>query len=194
MELLKEWNIDSDLLCDPVFSKKIKNHTKKRVVAVQLRDYMTLTEDFIDILAQKTVTEFKNYDVNIYSLQDTMDLEVCKKFERAINLLDPNIKTCVYKSLTDEQIIKGISEAEFLIAMRFHAIIIGILARCKTLCINYDIKVERIAAEFNLPLIEMNRNIENQFEELKKINIDNINDLTKEHNINWSSFDGLLNK
>ena len=39
--------------------------------------------------------------------------------------------------------------------MRFHACLIGIKAGIRTIPINYDIKVETLAKEFDLNLIEM---------------------------------------
>ena len=51
--------------------------------------------------------------------------------------------------------------------MRFHANIVGIKSGVKTLAINYDIKVKKLADEYNLPLIELNqRDFSKEFEKL----------------------------
>lgn len=192
-ELLKIWGINSELLCDPVFSKTIKETQKTNSIAVQLRGFKNLNEDFIDRLAQRVVQEFSGYDINIYSFQDTIDLPACRSFEKAVRLLNPNIITTVYSGLTDEQIINGIASSKYLIAMRFHAIIIGLISNVKTLCINYDIKVKKIASEFKLPLIDLNTNFENQFEELKDINLNEINTKVCNKEFDWSGFDNLIN-
>ena len=56
---------------------------------------------------------------------------------------------------------------EYLIAMRFHANVVGIKAGVKTLAINYDPKVERLAKEYNLPIINLNdSNFTEQFNRL----------------------------
>ena len=66
-ELLKSWGIQSDLLCDPVFSKDISSIKETNAVAVQLRGFNGVNEDFIDRLAQKIVHEFPSMNINVYS-------------------------------------------------------------------------------------------------------------------------------
>ena len=51
--------------------------------------------------------------------------------------------------------------------MRFHSIIISLLAKSKILAINYDIKVEKLSNEFNLPMIDLKNNFGNEFSILK---------------------------
>ena len=80
-ELLKSWGIESELLCDPIFSTKIQDDIEKEEkVAIQLRDFKTMNEDFIDRLAQKVSQEFSDKHIEIYSFQDAIDLEVWSKF------------------------------------------------------------------------------------------------------------------
>ena len=67
-ELLKQWGIDSELLCDPIFSTKIDETEKNNTIAIQLRNFHTMNEDFIDRLAQKVCLEFSDKKVEIYSL------------------------------------------------------------------------------------------------------------------------------
>ena len=52
--------------------------------------------------------------------------------------------------------------------MRFHANVVAIKSGVKALAINYDIKVKKLADEYNLPLIELNqRNFAKEFEQLQ---------------------------
>lgn len=192
-ELLKSWGIDSDLLCDPIFSTEIPPVEKNNTVAVQLRSCKLLTEDFIDRLAQKVSQEFADKQIQIYSFQDTLDLEVCKRFEKALNMLNPDIKTKIFSNMTDEQIVQSIAGCEYLIAMRFHAIIIGLLAQVKTLGINYDIKIEKITSEFNLPLLSMQKAFKNQFSRLKQQDLNEIKSKIELKTFDWSGFEKVLN-
>ncbi|MDE6138917.1 MAG: polysaccharide pyruvyl transferase family protein, partial [Candidatus Gastranaerophilales bacterium] len=86
----------------------------------------------------------------------------------------------------------NLAQAEYLVAMRFHAIIIGLLAGVKTLGINYDIKIEKIAAEFNLPLINMQKDFNNQFQDLKHQDLNKIKSKLESKNFNWSGFENTL--
>jgi polysaccharide pyruvyl transferase CsaB len=193
-ELLKEWGINSDLLCDPVFSTKIPEVKKEPTVAVQLRDFKTMNEDFIDRLAAQVAKRYSDKKIEIFSFQDEIDFKICKNFEKALNLLNPDIKTSVYSNLTDEEIIEKISKSEYLIAMRFHAIIIGLISSVKTLAINYDIKVKKLATEFELPLIELHKEFKNHFEELEKMDIIKNQAKVNLKNFNWSGFEKVINE
>ncbi len=193
LELLKSWGIKADLLCDPIFSTQIPHYKKTNTVAVQLRDFQTMNEDFIDRLAQKISKEFSDKDIEIYSFQDAIDLEVCQKFEKAVNMLNPSIKTTLYSNLTNSEIINNLAKAEYLVGMRFHAIIIGLLAKCKILAINYDIKVEKLAKEFDLPIIDLKREFNNQFAELKNQNTKITSTKVQSKQFDWSGFNSAIN-
>lgn len=194
LQLLKKWGIEADLVCDPIFSTTIEPVEKENTVAVQLRDFRTMNEDFIDRLAQKISKEFPNKNIEIFSFQDSIDLDVCKKFEKAINMLNPDIKTTLYTNLTNDEIISKLSKAKYLVVMRFHAIIVGLLAKSKILAINYDIKVEKIAKEFNLPLIDLKKEFSNQFEILKNENIEEISAKVCTKTFDWSGFNRIINQ
>ena len=192
-ELLKSWGVDAELLCDPIFSTKIDSDIEKEnKVAIQLRDFKTMNEDFIDRLAQKVATELSDKEIEIYSFQDSIDLEICKRFEKSLRLLKPEMKINLYSGLTDEEIVQHISKAQYLIAMRFHAIIIGLLANVKTLSINYDIKIEKISTEFNLPIIELQKEFSNQFEMLKTQDLTEIQAKVSLKRFNWHGFEQAI--
>ncbi len=193
-ELLKNWGINADLLCDPIFSSDIPDIEKEDIVAVQLRNCKYMNEDFIDRLAQKIAKEFSDKNIEIYSFQDEIDIEVCKKFEKALNLLNDKIKTTIYSNLTDEEIIAGITRAKYLIAMRFHAIIVALLSATKTLAINYDIKIEKIATEFELPIIDLKSEFQNQFKELKDIDTYKLAAAVQTKKFDWRGFEKVINE
>lgn len=192
-ELLKKWGVNSELLCDPIFSTMIPEVQKEKRVAVQLRTCATMNEDFIDRLAQSVVTSFPDYMIDIYSFQDTLDLEVCKKFERAVRLLNSDIRTTLFSGLTDEQTVSNIAKSEFMVAMRFHALIVGLLAEVKVLGINYDIKVEKLAKEFGFPLIGLKKSFEKEFTLQKNLDMQTISNLVKNKNFDWSTFERVIN-
>lgn len=183
--LLSSWGIKSDLVCDPVFSTQIQNTDKDGSVTIQLRDFKTMTEDFIDRLALKVSQEFKGKEIKIIPFQQNIDLDVCKKFERALKMLEVENKIMLLENLTDEEIITNIAKSEYLIAMRFHAIIIGILSRVKTLGINYDIKVEKLCNEYSLPYIELDKDFKNEFKELNNLDMQD-KEIAK---FDWTGFD-----
>ena len=165
-ELLKSWKIDSELVQDPIFKLDLPVKNKKGTVGVQLRNFPTLTGDFMKALADEIVKRFSDKKVEVISLQDSLDLSVCEDFARMLKKkgLD-NVE--VLSGLSINDVFDRISDLEYLIGMRFHANIVGIKSGVKTLAINYDIKVKKLADEYNLPLIELNqRDFSKEFEKL----------------------------
>ena len=73
---------------------------------------------------------------------------------------------------------------EAIIAMRYHACLVAIKAGVKLLPVNYDIKVETLAKDFNLEYLEMNDDIQNKFEKFADKNI-----IYDEEKIKFNSFD-----
>ena len=192
--LLKTWRVKSDLLCDPIFSLKVNNYEKdNNTVIVQLRDCKNMSNDFIDRLAQSVCNNFAGKNLEILSLQDSYDIEICKKFEKIVNILEPSINTTVCSNLTSKEIIDKISKSKYLIAMRFHAIIIGLLAKSNILAINYDIKVEKLAKEFKIPVIDLKKPFKKEFEELINQDIEKINKITNLKTFDWKGFDSIIN-
>ena len=53
----------------------------------------------------------------------------------------------------NQEMIKKMNGLEYLIALRYHAVMIGIKYGIKTLAINYDPKVETLAKFVKIPCI-----------------------------------------
>lgn len=153
-ELLKSWGINSELVKDPIFDIEIPQTEKKEIVGIQLRDFKGVNESFLNSLADKIINGFSNKKFEIFSLQDSIDLNVCKQFEKILRSKGiENVE--ILSNLSINDVIEKISELEILVAMRFHANVIGIKAGVKTIAINYDPKVQKLAEEYNLELIEL---------------------------------------
>lgn len=165
-ELLKSWGILSVQVKDPVFEMDFQSERKKDIVGIQLRAFKGVDDFFLQKLADEVTKRFPYQKIEIISLQDSIDLEVCKTFEKLLKAKGL-FNTEILSSLSINDAFKTLSELEYLIAMRFHANVIGIKAGVKTLAINYDPKVEKLANEYNLPYINLNENdFSKQFERL----------------------------
>ena len=111
-------------------------------------------EKFLNALADEIVKRFSDKKIEILSFQDSIDLAICEKFARILYKKGlENIE--VIKGLSVNEVFEKISDLEFLIGMRFHANVVAIKSGVKALAINYDIKVKKLADEYNLPLIEL---------------------------------------
>ena len=164
-DLLFSWEIKSELVNDPVLYLDIPHKNTKGCVGIQLRSFNTLTDDFLNTLANEVAKNFSDKKIKLISLQDSLDLNVCTKFRNL--LAEKQLDTEILSNLDLNQVFETISNLEYLIAMRFHANVVGIKSGVKTLVINYDPKVEKLAEEYHLPIINLNqKNISQEFEKL----------------------------
>ena len=192
--LLRGWGIKTELVCDPLFDLEITGSQPENRVGVQLRSFKTLSEKLLITLANRIAIDFPNKEIEIYSFQDSNDLEVCKHFENLLLSVNPNIKTNLIYGKTPKEIIKLMANLEYMIAMRFHAILIALKYGIKTLAINYDYKVENIANDANIPALSMNvtENYGYIFNRLKNLDHRALLDWVNKKKFNWEVFDLLM--
>lgn len=153
-ELLKSWGIDSELVRDAVFDLNLPVKNQKGIVGVQLRNYPTLSEDFLISLAGEIVKRFSDKKIEVFSFQDSIDWDVCERFARILTKKGhKNVE--VLHGLSINEVFERVAGLEYMIGMRFHANVTAIKSGVKTLAINYDIKVKKLAEEYNLPVIEL---------------------------------------
>lgn len=165
-ELLKSWGIESELVKDPIFNLELPNKQQKGIVGVQLRDFKGVNDEFLKKLADEVQKNFSDKKIEVLSLQDSIDLKVCTRFSEILKAKGLENVTVLSK-LSINDVLETISNLEYLIAMRFHANVVGIKSGVKTLAINYDPKVEKLAKEYKLPIINLNdKNFAEQFDKL----------------------------
>ncbi len=155
-ELLNKWNIQAELVQDPIFSLDLPIRNKKGIVGIQLRNYPTLNEDFLLSLGKHIAINFNDKKIEIFSLQDSIDLSVCEHFKQILKkngMQDIEVMS----GMSIDEVFDKIADLEYMIAMRFHANVAAIKCNVKTLAINYDIKVKKLAETYNIPIIELNQ-------------------------------------
>lgn len=192
--LLKKWGIDADLVCDPLFGLEIKKTETQNKIGVQLRSFKTLTDKLLVKLAEHVNKEFSDKEIEIYSFQDSLDLEVCKKFEKILKEINPGIKTNLIFNLTSQDILDKISKLEYMVAMRFHAILIAIKYGVKSLAVSYDIKVEKLAEEAEIPCVSMqaNEDYDTAFATLKALDSGKLLEFSNTKTFDWSKIENLI--
>ncbi len=188
--LLKNWNVDVKLVCDPIYSVNVPYSDTTGIIGIQLREFKTMNYNLIHKLAMLVASKFTNYKVKIFSLQETQDLDLAKQFEHLLHTLNSEISTDI---ITDD-IIENLSKLEYLIAMRFHALLVAMKAGVKSCAINYDIKVEKLANDASIPEISMDasENFEEIFDALKNLNKDDLLRFANSKSFDWTDFDNLF--
>lgn len=153
--LLKSKGIDSVLCNDPVWNLELKNVEKTDKIGIQLRAYPCLTDDFLSKLAGYINKYYSDSEIEILSLQNSIDLEVCTDFKRKLLIINPNLNVKVIENSSADNIIETISSLKTLIAMRYHACLVGIKSQINVLPLSYDTKVETLAKEFEIQYIDL---------------------------------------
>lgn len=193
--LLRGWGISANLVCDPLFDLSLSGSEHTNRVGVQLRSFKTLKEKLIVRLAQQISNEFSDKEIEIYSFQDSLDLEVCKHFEKVLKNINPKIKTKLIFNHTSAEILEKISKLDYMVAMRFHANLIALKYGIKTLAICYDEKVEKLALEAKIPYISMlaTEDYNISFEQLKNLDEGQLIEFSKSKHFDWSRIDEIVN-
>lgn len=151
-EYLRSLGIEAKLVTDPVFGidRIERGHND---IGVQLRGFKTLTDEFLNGLADGIAKKFQKERIKLYSLQDNIDLPIINKF--AEYLTARGILVEIYKNMSVTEVIEELSKLEYLIGMRFHSNLVAAKSGVKVLGINYDIKVKALAEEMGFPIINM---------------------------------------
>lgn len=171
LELLKSIKIDSKLVSDPVFGIETlpKEH---KGVGVQLRNFPTITEEFLNSLADRILENFKDEEIKLLSLQNSLDLDILENFAKKLE--QRGVKSKIYRNESIQETVETISNLEYLIGMRFHANLVAVKSRVKVLGINYDVKVENLAKSIGFPLIKINNNVKKDaFKDLMELSTNN---------------------
>lgn len=192
--LLNTWGIKAHLVCDPLFGLNLGTPNPLEKVGVQLRSIKALDEQFLNALAIQVEKKFFDKKIEIYSLQDSLDKEICSRFKTMLKNLNPNIQTEIIFKKTPKEIIKHISELKFMIAMRFHACLIAAKYGIKTLALSYDYKVQKLAEELKLPhvTLDYDTDFEHAFNLLENIDTQNLLNLVNEKKFDWSPVEKLF--
>ena len=194
--LLRGWGVKTDLVCDPLFDLSLVSSMPSNRVGIQLRGFKTLKEKLLVKLATQVNKDFSDKEIEIYSFQDSLDLEVCKHFESLLKNLNPQIKTTLIFNQSSAEILDKISKLDYMIAMRFHANLIALKYGIKTFAICYDEKVEKLAKEANIPYVSMlaNEDYETLFAQLNELDKHQLIEYSKSKHFDWSNFEEIIEK
>jgi polysaccharide pyruvyl transferase CsaB len=192
--LLQKWGIAAELVCDPLLGLSLPINAPSGKVGVQLRSFKTLSDKLLTKLAQQINLNFCDKEIEIFSFQDSLDLEVCKKFEQILKSINPKIKINLIYNQTSSEILDKISKLDYMIAMRFHAVLIALKYGIKTLAVCYDIKVEKLAQEVQIPFVSMNcsENFKDLFNTLINLNPELILDFASSKHFDWAVFEKII--
>lgn len=192
--LMRGWGIKADLVCDPLFDLEMFDYEPSGKVGVQLRDFKTLKDNLLRKLAEQVNKEFADKQIEIYSFQDSLDYEVCRRFEVMLRSINPVIQTKIIYNQTSQQILYNMSKLDYLVAMRFHANLIALKYGIKTLAVCYDEKVQKLATEAQIPYVSMlaDEDYDEKFAQLKALDSQQLKDFANSKHFDWTKIEEIV--
>lgn len=187
-DLLKSWGIESNLVCDPIFDLQLPAPNKTRKVGIQLRKFASLTDELFDEIVKQVALKFSDREIELICFQDSEDEGISKVFLNKLKKKNPTINANIIKNLTNKEVIERVSEYDYLIAMRFHACLLGLKYGIKTLAISYDPKVETLAQNAKIPYLVMDskkNDYKQAFENLEKLSSFNLLNYANSQEFEW---------
>jgi len=158
--ILKKWKINSTLVCDPVWGIKLPEYKPQGYVGIQLRPYEHMDKYFMERLARGVGLYFDDRKVQIFSFQNNQDASVCYEFQSILKKASPGIDCEVIARASIDELVEDFSKLEYLIAMRFHACLLGLHYGIKTLPVSYDKKVESLAKNIGIDYLSADDNVD----------------------------------
>lgn len=194
-EMLTNWGINANIVSDPVFSINLTPCEPSETIGIQLRSFKTMNDTFLERLAEVVVREFAQNKIEMYVFQNALDMEISQKFDAMLKKLYPKIQTEIVHSISKNDFIVKISRLKYMIAMRFHAVLVALKMGVPSVAINYDAKVAKLAYEAMLPLltISADEDFDDAFVKLKHLNRADLFAYAKTKTFDWVEFDRILN-
>ena len=160
-----------------------------------MRSWKYLSEDFLDKLATTVIDNFADKEIFIFSFQDTQDLALCKEFQTKLTIRKPQICTHIVQNNSPHSISENFKNLEYLIAMRFHACLLALKFGIKTLAINYDEKVEKLAMESGIPCINLDEQskLDQKIPEMKALKTSSLMEFAQAQQFDFSKINNLIN-
>ncbi len=188
-EILNKWDIKSTLLCDPVHSLPLGNYNPHGVVGVQLRKIKNLHPDFLNNLADCIGNFFSDRQIWVLPLQNSMDEAICSKFVKILKTKYNDLNVDIILNSSINETISDFSNLEYLIAMRYHACLLGLKFGAKTLPLVYDEKVQTLAKEFQIDWADCTKkeDLNEKFEGLRNFKLG----VSVNKEFNWKIFDNF---
>ncbi len=191
-QYLKKLGIDSILLTDPIYSiiDKTEISNNKEGLIVQLRKTKHINNAFIKNLANQISKNF-NEKISVLSLQDSMDLDICKELQNELKTL--NIESVLIEHKTIKETIDIINKAEFMISTRLHGAIVSNALKTKTFTLNYDEKLKTLSDEFLLPNINLDSFSYERLNEKLDDFFNTKTEIEEYRKFDWNEIDSFIN-
>ncbi|MBR1976657.1 polysaccharide pyruvyl transferase CsaB [bacterium] len=153
--LLASWGVRSKTVVDPVWSIPMPKHNPQNAIGVQVRDCKAALKHSPLEFLYSVGDFYPDKEIKIFCLQNSQDFVFSRQFYTLLKQKYPNINAKIITYTKPEKLLEEFATLERLIAMRFHACLVGLKMGVKVLPLSYDDKVTSFAREMQLPYVDL---------------------------------------
>lgn len=195
LKRLQDWGLNPVLVSDPVWNVETAEYFPENKVGIQLRSWDGISEEYLRAIATQVLAKFKDKEIYIYSFQDALDLKVCELFKSILKAAYNEVKVTVIPAMTIDETIQDFSKLDYLVAMRYHAVLLALKYGIPTYAISYDEKVEKIAKRFEIPYSNINdySALLANFKQLLNVDTEKVKSKTRECAFDFETIFNVIN-
>ena len=171
-----------------IIAEEKKQKTDQLLYSLPVSTTGIVAGKYLAALAAQVAKNFSDKEIYIYSFQDALDLDICKKFEMNLKIADDTLKTRIVSAVGVDEIVQSVSNLEYMIAMRYHACLLALKYGVKTMALSYDEKVQKLANRFGIPCLDLAdiEKLPDYFEKLKTLDAKKIQTETENLDFDFS--------
>ena len=143
---------------EPTVFGEIPCSVEKQKVGLQLRNWASLTDEKLEIIAKCVLKAFPKieFDYKLICLQKNSDEKILIRLGEIMHEMNPKarIELCIPDGI--ENSIELLQKMDYMIAMRFHAGLCTINAEKPLLMLSYDPKTDEFCRELGLEMLDVN--------------------------------------
>ncbi len=194
--LLAKWGVKSKTVVDPVWSLPMPQHNPQNAIGIQLRDCKGIMKHSpVDFLY--SIGDFyPDKEIKIFCLQNSQDFVFSRQFYTLLKQKYPNIDAKVITYTKPDKLLEEFATLERLIAMRFHACLVGLKMGVKVLPLSYDDKVTTFAHEMQLSYVDIYKknDYHQQLNDFYNYKEPEIVERKRKIKFDWEYFDKILDE
>lgn len=186
---------------------KLKSHKSFRsigisVIDLEIREPLKHKEPIYNDYIKRIIIKFakRGYNVNLISFcaEENDEKAISKIKELLPEKYKNKVKTIKYSG-DIEEFLKQYSKMKYMVCTRFHAMILSLLFRQKIYNLSYSKKINNFLEDIGEPYVidniqEIEYNTYLNISDFKKISKEKLNNIQKEANNQFKSFEDWLNK
>ena len=149
------WMLDLASLYPPSQPERLDFNGSTYRLGVSLREWPALNDEGITALAKRMAQQLASLPhpavVYLLPFQDNQDTQPLQQFEHAL-LQQPEWRNAGHRVcwVPSHEVLSAIAQCTHVVAMRYHAVILGLLAGATVTALPYDPKVATLQAQFGL--------------------------------------------